>query len=1704
MLRTYAGILKLELKCTPKAIGDVVKDYKDATVEAVINGNMFSYLELQNPSPMTDRLPLDYVSAYNKRSLKILARALTLAMGQFSLILVRCNYGSLQPKILQQLSDLIGAEAQSNGKNSFQPVNLHKIVVSSPITSLYDCMKQGLANRPSALIISGFESVNDLDRLLKSTNQLREEIKQNFSLPVVLWLSDEVMQKFVRFAPDFKSWAACSIKFEINTPDLIKILRAPASELLARCLNPNDNTADPLTNNSQELLAALRDCQKREIRLEPATLAGVEFALGVEASSSDKLEIALKHYQNSAAVWKQAISEGQTSENQNLDQHLLWFAVILYHLGLAYAQKADRHPLQSSDYLIMARSSLQECLQKFETADRPDLLAKFSDALGEVLRRLQAWDELLAVAQKAVLLAHTHAMMPQLARYYGFLAEVCLVRSQWEEAEWAAQQALEISNALPANDQTHHALYLFLLAKALRGSLDSVGNTKRRKQGFSLSVPQLFLPSSYKKSTGISQAIAYLEEAKAATTPGHDPELYINILQELWFHYFEIGKFAEAFRCKQQLRTVEHQYGRRAFIGAGQLQPVSAASPLAIQQRLHPTLKNGLNSPACRCEIEVSCRSQDVKRLLQRLARNDCKLTIIYGKSGVGKSSLVNAGLVPALQGRVIGDRVAVPVVLRVYTDWSRALGQQLGVALSEIRHFSGERLPLDTLDSVIEQLRKNAAQNLLTVLVFDQFEEFFFVCNQASQEPVDEELRPFFDFLRECLNIPFVKVILSMREDYLHYLLDWERLGSLDAVNNNILDKDIRYHVGYFSAQDTKDVILALTQRSRVFLEEALIDALVEDLAGSSGKVRPIELQVVGAQLQEEKITTEEQYRKKGPKIKLVERWLQQVIADCGKENENAAWEVLALLTGSKDSALVEERNIRPLKTKSELAANLTFGAKKLNLILEILVGSGLLFLHREKPADRYQLVHDYLVHFIRASQESRVKLQQREQLKRSEKQKLLLAGVGGFFLLLTFLTGGFWLRAEALKQKAEDIRKQAEIAEIDANIRAKVAYSELLYVSHQELEALLESLRAQKALMPVKDSQPDNRIRVLTALQQAVYGVRERNRLEGHQDSIWAVSFSGDGELIASGGNDKTVKVWRRDGSVLATLEGHTESVTRVVWGHNTKILASASRDTTVKLWDLKSGFPVLQKTLKGHKDFVFGVAFSPDEKLIATASKDKTVKLWDKQGLPVLTLQGHKDAVNFVQFSPDGKLIASASNDGTVKLWQRDGKLVRTWRGHNNWILGVSFSPNGNVIATAGRDNLVKLWTKEGRLIKSLSAHESAVYAVSWRADGKMFATASDDQTVKIWSVSGELLKTLNGHSGRVTGVSWSPDGTLIASGSLDKTVKLWGSEQLQVPVIAAHGDRLTSLKFSPDGRFFVTASRDKSLKLWSREGVLLKTMAGHTDRVTSVVWSPDGNLIASGSMDKTVKFWSKDGELLRTFAGHSNSIYAVKFSPDGRFLATGSKDKTVKLWTLGGELIRTFSGHANRIYGVTFSPDGSKIASASDDTTVKIWSLDGTLLRTLAGEDGHRSYVTSVSWSPDGNLLATGSWDNTVKLWPVAGGKPKTLLKGYSDSVTSVEFSPDGKTLASGSWDGRVKLWSLEGFLLKELKWSDGGVLDIDFSFDGKFLAAATAEGKVILWSLDWDNLVDRACVWLGDYLQTNPNVNPADRLLCSEE
>jgi hypothetical protein len=437
--------------------------------------------------------------------------------------------------------------------------------------------------------------------------------------------------------------------------------------------------------------------------------------------------------------------------------------------------------------------------------------------------------------------------------------------------------------------------------------------------------------------------------------------------------YFEQGRYLEAFRIKQEQRSVEQLYGLRAFIGAGRLQPrqsISNSTLVPIEQQ------------EVALEIEASGRKQDVNRLIERLTRADRKLTVIHGQSGVGKSSIILAGLVPVLKYRTLGDRIALPVVLQVYTDWVRELGKSLAQVLDELGwgegaepmnlSFNETQSDREKIQGILEQLQQNSDRNLLTILVFDQFEEFFFHCTNPAQRVL------FYELIQSCLNLPFIKVIFSLREDYLHYLLEIEQFN-IEVINNNILDKKIRYPLGNFSLEDAHSVIQSLTERAHFYLESALIDELVRDLAGDSGTVRPIELQVVGAQLQAENITTLAQYQQSGPKQRLVERFLEKAIQDCGAENEHAAWEVLHLLTGENDN--------RPLKTRAELAAESDIDSEQLDLILEILEKSGLVFLLPEVPANRYQLVHDYLVEFIRYKKQ--LKLQtELENLREESKQ--------------------------------------------------------------------------------------------------------------------------------------------------------------------------------------------------------------------------------------------------------------------------------------------------------------------------------------------------------------------------------------------------------------------------------------------------------------------------------------------------------------------------------------------------------------------------------------------------------------------------------------------------------------------------------------------------------------------------------------------
>ncbi len=602
----------------------------------------------------------------------------------------------------------------------------------------------------------------------------------------------------------------------------------------------------------------------------------------------------------------------------------------------------------------------------------------------------------------------------------------------------------------------------------------------------------------------------------------------------------------------------------------------------------------------------------------------------------------------------------------------------------------------------------------------------------------------------------------------------------------------------------------------------------------------------------------------------------------------------------------------------------------------------------------------------FLASSEElDRKEVQQKLEIERAQEIKARLqeqqktARLQRYFLILLTLafSSVLGLAAIAYGQYRQTILNE---------IKALSNYSQALFASERRLEALIAAIKVKQKWQQLnyRDENTDNQIESI--LRQAVYGVNEYNRLSGHTAPVFAVDISPNGRLIVTGSEDRTVRLWKTDGTLLDTLAEHKAAVWDVAFSGDGKLIASASRDHTVKLWNRDGKF---LNTFTGHQDEVLGIAFSGDGKLIASASRDRTVKLWNPKDKLVDTLSGHKSSVWKAVFSPDGRVIVTASEDKTLKLWQLDHrgkfKLARTLTGHTNEVRDVAFSPDGRLIASVGLD-----------------------------------------RTAKIWQVdSGNLLHTLEGHSSPVVGVVFSPDGQTIATAGWDNTLKIWNLEGALLKTIEIEKKRIWDIDISPDGKSIASASEQDLVKLTKLDNPLLKVLRSHNEPIIDVTFIPQKNIIATASDDGTVKLWSENGSLLTTFKSRQNSVLGIATSRDGRKLVSGHWNGSINFLQLENvarpriHLNKTIEGHKVGVWRVAISPNNQIIATASEDRTAKLWDWEGNLITSL---NGHRDVVKAIALSPDSNIVATASYDMTVKLWNTQG-KTIATLKQHHHSV-----------------------------------------------------------------------------------------------------
>ncbi|MDF5706250.1 MAG: AAA family ATPase [Nostoc sp. S4] len=1131
----------------------------------------------------------------NDRSLQQLAWAIESSVGQFKLILARCNYAKQRDRLIQKLRQICQVE-------------IKLLVVQQSHRTLYTAIREEFGeNLQGCVMVVGLETVPNLAVMLTSANQVREEFRNNFAFPLVLWIDDDIYKQLMLLAPDLESWATTR-NFAIARHDLINLLQQLAEQYFNNTLNLSLDDYGVLET---ELAAAQRDLPSELQDENPELKANLSSLLGLAKQVNHKIDVALEYYQVALGLFRQL--------NYSKQQIKILGDITF----CCYLKAFKNQDINHSDW-NQTRIYLHQYINLL--GDNKRLIANSLLRIGVILRDLQEWEHLKNLAEQALEIHRADHQLIELAKDYGFLAEVALAEEHWLEANQVAQQAIKIveahsSTLLISNDLS---LYRFLLAR----SQYHLGDYQ--------------------------QGIHNLETAKDIGNPQIDLKLYLNILSHLQKLYFQQKAYLAAYKMKQQQRSVEQQFGLRAFIGAGRLQATkqlgaTGLAPLRVD-----------NKDSIAPEIAASGRQLDVERLIERIGRPDKKLIVIHGQSGVGKSSLVNAGLVPALKNQAIGIQDNLPVAMRVYTNWVEELGRVLGrdeaggrgqgaggelelqFLSSEAQRSSSEaqrsalegqlsssegqlssseaqlspsegqlssseaqRSPsegqssalegqlspsegqrsaseLETLQYLISRLKENEQRNLRTVLIFDQFEEFFFIYTEPAQR------KQFFEFLGECLNVLSLKVILSLRVDYIHYLLECNDLPSLKIISNDILSNNVLYKLGNFSPDDTKSIIQRLTENTSFRLEPALVEQLVQDLAAELGEVRPIELQVVGAQLQTENITTLAEYQQRGIKDELVKRYLDEVVNDCGVENQQVAELLLYLLT--------DEKGTRPLKTRAELerdlqalAADATTDGNKLDLVLEIFVKSGLVVLLPENPFDRYQLVHDYIALFIRQQQQPKLNelmaeldkerkqhLLTEEELKQSQQAKTILAEankkaterirIGSGVLFISFVLAGI---AGVLANQASRLKDEAQTG----TRLERQGITAWQYFPTQEIEPLLSAMQAGQELQKlVKDGRPLEEYPAASpelALQTILDNIHEQNQLKGHTSLVTSASFSPDGKRILTASYDNTARVWDISGKQIAELKGHTSLVNSASFSPDGKRILTASDDKTARVW-------------------------------------------------------------------------------------------------------------------------------------------------------------------------------------------------------------------------------------------------------------------------------------------------------------------------------------------------------------------------------------------------------------------------------------------------------------------------------------------------------------------------------------------------------
>ncbi len=1099
-----------------------------------------------------------------------------------------------------------------------------------------------------------------------------------------------------------------------------------------------------------------------------------------------------------------------------------------------------------------------------------------------------------------------------------------------------------------------------------------------------------------------------------------------------------------------------------------------------------------------------------LQRMAESLARSKPRFLVVAGVSGTGKSSLVRAGLLGALEaGRLSAHLAAGSSTGDHAASWASAVMRP------------GEGAPAENLAGHVAAHRSAAAAGTHLALVVDQLEELFTEITAPGER--EAFLRALWGLATDPASGVFV--IATVRVEYLGQLAALRMDDSGKTFAQDLLDSERCHHIRQLGPAQYEQIIRGPARAVGVLVEPGLRDRLLHALRTEPGAL-PLLSYTLDQLWQRRSFASQEvpwshvtgdEGALAGEVVRVSGWWLTDATYDAlgGIEgalasSADALYERLSpahqaelcrvlvqLVHGHDDPMLATRR--RGWRQAMQPEATAIYAE-----VLDALIDARLLVQGAAGPDAPVwiELAHEALIRFwprlrqwyqdarswlvdtgeLRAMAAAWQPHARREDTPaaRAREEPYLLRGQRLQHHQEAWARHRHHLGVEEqrLGQAFLDACGRGEGQRAIAETRATIDRDASLMTGAREYMQREQPAWATKLLAEV--ARPAETPEWLPLALEALWHTTLVATLRGHEGALRAAVFSPDRTRVATSSEDGTARVWRADGSGQPLiLRGHENQLTALEISPDGTLVLTASLDGTARLWRVDD--PAQVTVLRGHGGSVRAATFSPDGTLVLTASVDATARLWRvADPAQVTILRGHGDGVMAAKFSPDGSLVVTASMDGTARLWHVDDPTqVITLRGHDGMVMAAAFSPDGTQVATASVDATARVWLVSDPGTVEVLRHERSVHAVTFSPDSKYVLTCAADTPPVRWAgTSGRLLA---GHERAVRSAAFCPVSKYdkrVVTASDDRTARVWELQYVdgEPTILRGHEGEVVSAGFSADGRRVVTASTDKTARIWrvDERDHFFTILRGPRRGVFMAAFTPDGKHLVGVFRGGDVRIWNADDPTQVTEAavlsGEDDRVYAARLSPDGKLVAIADGEGTTQIWRVHDPArVAVLRGHEAPINSLRFSPDGELLVTASNDNTVRLWRVDSAT--QVAVLRGHEDWVTSAELSADGALLASASRDSTVRLWRVAQPSEIAVLPGAQYvTINGAQFSPDGKLVITAPVHGGPRVWKVDAPGQPTILGgpSNQPVTSASFSPDGTRAATVHGDATVRLW------------------------------------